>query len=100
MKPEKSSEMAPSLAVQEAREIVRKLRGDQAALREAISESLSYCGEPVTKTILWHLKARGIFLDSNEEIDLALFYKQLEDLFGSSAGLILDGIIDSLMRTR
>jgi hypothetical protein len=85
-------------SMQEVRAVVSKLQWDQNALREAISQSLLTCGEPVMKTVLWHLSKQGIYLSSNDRIDMRLFYDHLEDLIGSGASLVMDEIVDSLVQ--
>lgn len=48
------------------------------------------------ETIQWHLKARGVFLDSNDDLDVRLFYQHLEYIVGNIANLIMDEIYENL----
>lgn len=48
------------------------------------------------ETITWHLKARGIFLDSNEDVDVRVFYQHLEFIVGNIANMIMDEIYVNL----
>lgn len=84
--------------MQEVRAIIGKLRWDQSMLRQAIGLSLRSCGEPVMKTVLWHMETQGIFLDSNDRIDMRLFYENLESLIGSASVVVMDEIVERLIR--
>jgi len=74
------------------------LRNTQEILRQAISDGLFALGEPIMNTILWHLKSQGVFLDSNSDVDINLFYQQLEQIVGNIADTIMDEIYESLIQ--
>jgi hypothetical protein len=57
-------------------------------LAQAIDESLHSLGDPIKKTVVWHLNLNGIFIES-EQFDIASFYATLEDIMGSSAEVVL-----------
>lgn len=69
---------------------------NQQLLHEAINEGLLTLGEPIMDTIEWHLKARGIFLHSKDDLDLRQFYQHLEYIVGNIANLIMDEIYENL----
>jgi hypothetical protein len=48
------------------------------------------------ETIQWHLKNRGVFLGSNEDIDIRRFYQHLEQIVGHIADMIMDEIYENL----
>lgn len=48
------------------------------------------------ETIQWHLKNHGVFLDSNEDIDVRRFYQHLEQIVGHIADMIMDEIYENL----
>lgn len=72
------------------------MRENQQLLHQAINEGLLTLGEPIMETITWHLKARGIFLESNDDVDLRLFYQHLEYIVGNIANMIMDEIFVNL----
>jgi len=72
------------------------LRESQQLLHEAINEGLLTLGEPIMDTIEWHLKARGVFLDSNDDLNLRQFYQHLEYIVGNLANMIMDEIYENL----
>lgn len=57
-------------------------------LRQAIDESLHSLGEPIKKTVVWHLNLNGIFTES-DQFDLASFYETLEDIMGNGAEVVI-----------
>jgi hypothetical protein len=73
--------------------------GNHEVLQQAINEGLFALGEPIMKTIVWHLKEQGIFLDSRKEIDVRLFYQHLEAIIGNVADVVMNEIYDNLRRT-
>ena len=75
---------------------VGKLRENQQLLHQAINEGLLTLGEPIMETITWHLKARGIFLESDEDVDVRVFYQHLEYIVGNIANMIMDEIYVNL----
>jgi hypothetical protein len=48
------------------------------------------------ETIQWHLKAHGVFLDSNDDLDVHQFYQHLEHIVGHVADMIMDEIYENL----
>lgn len=50
------------------------------------------------ETIQWHLKSHGVFLESNEEIDIRRFYQHLEQIVGHIADMIMDVIYENLLQ--
>jgi hypothetical protein len=87
-----------TVLIQEVRHIIGKLQWDQTLLRQAIGSTLRAFGDPVMKTVLWHMETRGIFLDSNEKIDMRLFYEHLESLIGEASVVVMGEIVQSLIR--
>jgi hypothetical protein len=53
-------------------------------LRDAINDGLAPVSEPIVKTIVWHLRANGVFLNSSQGIDLQVFYQHLEEIMAMS----------------
>ncbi len=70
-----------------------------AILMHAVNESLSALGEPIKKTVVWHLNLNGIFIES-EQFDIATFYKTLEDIMGNGSEVVLDTIYGILARRK
>jgi hypothetical protein len=71
------------------------LARDKIILQQAINEGLVPLGEPIVKTIKWHLRANGVFLDS-QEIDLHIFYQHLEGIVGNIADVVINEIYEVL----
>jgi hypothetical protein len=69
---------------------------EQDILREAITDGLLALGEPIMKTILWHLKAQGVFIDSKNQIDIKLLYQDLEQIVGNIADVVMFEIYERL----
>lgn len=69
---------------------------EQEILREAITDGLLALGEPIMKTILWHLKAQGVFIDSKNQIDIKLLYQDLEQIVGNIADVVMFEIYERL----
>jgi len=78
---------------------VTQVKDNEEILRQAISKGLLALGEPIMRTILWHLKAQGIFLDSRDEINVRLLYQELEQIVGNIADEVMNEIYENLMRT-
>jgi hypothetical protein len=76
---------------------VGKLQENQQRLNKAVSQGLLTLGEPIKETIQWHLKAHGIFLDNNHELDVHTLYEQLGEIVGNIADMIMDEIYDNLL---
>jgi hypothetical protein len=76
--------------------MVYQVRGIHEVLQQAISDGLLALGEPIMKTILWHLKEQGIFVDSRNEIDIRLFYQHLEEIVGNVAEVVMNEIYANL----
>ena len=77
-----------------------QVKDNDEILRQAISNGLLSLGEPIMRTILWHLKAQGIFLDSRDEINVRLLYQELEQIVGNIADEVMNEIYENLMRTK
>ena len=73
--------------------------GNQQLLNQVINESLLTLGEPIMETIQWHLKAHGVFVDSSDDLNLRLFYQQLQQIVGNMADMIMDELYDSLRQS-
>jgi len=69
----------------------------QVILQQAISQGLFSLGEPIMKTIKWHLAAHGIFVDSSDKIDLRTFHYQLQQIIGNMADVVLDEVYHNLV---
>jgi hypothetical protein len=67
-------------------------------LQQAINDGLLALGEPIMKTILWHLKEQGIFVDSRNEIDVRQLYQHLEEIVGNVADVVMNEIYDNLSK--
>lgn len=80
--------------------MVTQVKDNDEILRQAISNGLLALGEPIMRTILWHLKAQGIFLDSRDEINVRLLYQELEQIVGNIADEVMNEIYENLMRTK
>lgn len=66
-------------------------------LRQAIDESLHTLGDPIKKTVVWHLNLNGIFIES-DEFDLASFYETLENIMGNAAEVVIHAIYGILAK--
>ena len=69
---------------------------NQQILQQAINEGLVSLGEPIMKTIKWHLAARGLFIDSKNEIDVRVLHDQLEQIVGNIADVVMNEIYVNL----
>jgi len=58
---------------------------------------MSTLGEPIKRTIIWHLNNYGIFIDSNR-LDIQYFYSSLKDLLGPGADSIMEYVYDRLRK--
>ena len=65
-------------------------------LQQAINEGLLSLGEPIMKTIIWHLAAHGIFIDSKDQIDVRVLYNNLQQIVGNIADVIMNEIYEKL----
>jgi hypothetical protein len=65
-------------------------------VQQVIVDELHELGEPVMKTIVWHLNTNGIFLDSKEKIDIRLFYDELGKIVGNVADIAIESIYENL----
>lgn len=65
-------------------------------LHKAINEGLLTLGEPIRDTIQWHLRANGIFLDTEEDLDVRRFYQHLGYIIGNIADMVMDEIYNNL----
>lgn len=72
------------------------MQGNQQMLHKAINEGLLTLGEPIRDTIQWHLRANGIFLDTEEDLDVRRFYEHLGFIIGNIADMVMDEIYDNL----
>jgi hypothetical protein len=68
------------------------LAQNQQILHQAINESLLSLGEPIMKTIKWHLGAHGLFIDSKDEVNVRVLYVQLEEIVGNIADVVMNEI--------
>lgn len=73
-----------------------ELAENKQILHQAINEGLSTLGEPIMKTILWHLKAHGVFIDSKDEIDVGVLYKNLQQIVGNIADVVMEEVYANL----
>jgi hypothetical protein len=69
---------------------------NQQILQQAINESLLSLGEPIMKTIKWHLGAHGLFIDSKDQVDVRVLYSHLEQIVGNIADVVMDEIYVNL----
>jgi len=67
-------------------------------LGRLISEELQTLGEPVMKTIEWHLKAHGVFLDADNSLDVRQTFGYLEQIVGGIAHMMMDEIYEILVQ--
>ena len=72
------------------------MQQNQEILRKAVNDALKEFGEPVMKTIVWHLNAHGIFLDQKSEVDIRTLYNHLEQIVGNAAGIAIETIYENL----
>lgn len=72
--------------------------GGMMLLRRSIDESIKSLGGPIAKTINWHMDKRGVFTDP-KKIDIEVFSKNLEELVGPGAELILEETADRLEKS-
>ena len=75
------------------------MQGSQQILHKAINEGLLTLGEPIKETIQWHLRANGIFLDTEEDLDVRMFYQHLGQIIGNIADMVMDEIYNNLSDT-
>ncbi|MFY3741547.1 MAG: hypothetical protein HMLIMOIP_002004 [Candidatus Nitrosomirales archaeon] len=69
---------------------------NQQILQQAINEGLLSLGEPIMKTIVWHLAAHGIFIDSKDQIEVRVLYNNLQQIVGNIADVIMNEIYANL----
>lgn len=69
---------------------------NQQILHQAINDSLLSLGEPIMKTIKWHLGAHGLFIDSKDEVNVRVLYDQLEEIVGNIADVVMNEIYSNL----
>jgi hypothetical protein len=69
---------------------------NQQVLQQAINEGLLSLGEPIMKTIKWHLAAHGIFIDSKDQVDVHVLYNHLEQIVGNIADVVMNEIYTNL----
>ncbi|MGH9992952.1 MAG: hypothetical protein ACREAZ_09965 [Nitrososphaera sp.] len=98
MRTEIRTELMPKVDVDEVLDILIGLQDNQDTLREAICDTLLALGWPVTKTIIWHLNAKGVFLASKEELDVEKFYEHLIQIIGQAADIVLNEIYEKIRR--
>lgn len=72
------------------------MQGSQQILHKAINEGLLTLGEPIKDTIQWHLRANGIFLDTEEDLNVRIFYQHLGYIIGNIADMVMDEIYNNL----
>jgi len=99
MRTELSAETLPPVNMKEVIENLVGFQDNQDSLREAICDTLLSLGWPVTKTIIWHMNAKGLFLASKEELDVEQFYKHLVQIIGETADIILNQIYENIRRS-
>jgi hypothetical protein len=75
---------------------VDNLAQNQQILQQAINDGLLSLGEPIMKTIKWHLAAHGLFIDSKEQVNVRELYNYLEQIVGNIADVVLNEIYASL----
>ena len=63
----------------------------------AIEDALSALGDPVKKTILWHMHNKGIYIGTRD-FDIRTFYVVLEEFIGSAADVVIKIIYADLQR--
>jgi len=68
----------------------------QQILQQAINEGLLSLGEPIMKTIKWHLGAHGLFIDSKDQVDIRVLHNHLEQIVGNIADVVMNEIYASL----
>jgi hypothetical protein len=72
------------------------MQENQEMLRQAIRHALLSLGGPIAETITWQLRARGMLLES--EIDVQRFYKQLGQTVGVGADMVMIEVYENAMR--
>jgi hypothetical protein len=72
------------------------MRANQQLLQQAVNEGLLSLGEPIMKTIKWHLAANGVFLDSKDQVDVRVLYGHLEQIVGNIADVVMNEIYSNL----
>ena len=75
------------------------MQSNQVILHEAISSSLLSLGDSIMKTIVWHLNAQGVFLDSKTEIRIDRLNDHLQAIVGNLADDVMDEILKRLKVT-
>lgn len=75
------------------------LNQKNAVLRQAINESLSSLGEPIKKTVVWHLNLNGVFIES-DQLDVTSFFRTLEDIMGNGADVVVETIYGILAKRK
>ena len=70
--------------------------GKNQLLVGAINDSLLSLGEPIMKTIIWHLNAQGIYLHGKKEVDIRIIHNLLEQIIGDIAEVVLNEIYERL----
>ncbi len=82
--------------VEQAIDTLCEMQGNQEVLRQAIRDALHSLGGPIAETITWQLRARGMLLES--EIDVQRFYKHLGQTVGVGADMVMIEVYENAMR--
>lgn len=72
------------------------MQNSKQIVHEAISNSLLSLGEPIMKTIVWHLNVQGVFLDSQTDLPIGSFYKHLVNIIGNIADEVMEEIFERI----
>jgi hypothetical protein len=83
-------------AVERAIDTLCGLQENQAVLRQAIRHALHSLGGPIAETITWQLRARGMLLES--EIDVQRFYQYLGQTVGAGVNMVMIEVCEHAMR--
>ena len=67
----------------------------KAALLRAIDNALTGMGDPVKKTVMWHLNNQGVYI-GHMSIDVIRLYSTLEQLIGSGVDVVFNEVYTEL----
>lgn len=67
----------------------------EAALLKAIDSALAGMGDPVKKTVMWHLNNQGIYI-GHKNFDVFKLYSTLEQLIGSGVDVVFNEVYSEL----
>ena len=70
----------------------------QRLLYNAFYEAISFLGQPVAQTMLWHLQNRGVISQTYRTFDIDRLDAGLREILGSGSDVVMEKIYENLAR--